>query len=122
MPSGLQYKIIEAGNGTSPSDSDKVTVEYTGKLVDGTVFDTTDTRGQPAVFGVKQVIPGWTEALKMMKTGATWKIFVPPGLAYGKRGLGGPIGPNETLVFKIRLISVKKASNATNAASTEKSS
>ncbi len=110
LPSGLQYKIIETGSGAKPSKSDTVTVEYTGRLIDGTVFDSTEKTGKPATFQVSQVIPGWTEALQLMPAGSTWEIYVPSGLAYGPRSVGGPIGPNETLIFKIHLISVKKAS------------
>lgn len=110
LPSGLQYKIIETGTGSKPGKSDTVTVEYTGRLIDGTVFDSTEKTGKPATFQVSQVIPGWTEALQLMPAGSTWEIFVPSGLAYGPRSVGGPIGPNETLIFKIHLISVKKAS------------
>lgn len=109
LPSGLQYKVIEAGNGAKPSKSDTVTVEYTGTLIDGTVFDGTDKTGKPATFQVSQVIPGWTEALQLMPAGSTWEVYVPASLAYGPRSVGGPIGPNETLIFKIHLISVKKS-------------
>jgi FKBP-type peptidyl-prolyl cis-trans isomerase FklB len=109
LPSGLQYKIIEAGKGAKPGKTDTVTVEYTGHLIDGTVFDSTEKTGKPATFQVSQVIPGWTEALQLMPAGSTWEIYVPSTLAYGPRSVGGPIGPNETLVFKIHLISVKKA-------------
>lgn len=109
LPSGLQYKIINAGTGAKPGKTDTVTVEYTGHLIDGTVFDSTDKSGKPATFQVSQVIPGWTEALQLMPAGSTWEIYVPSGLAYGPRSVGGPIGPNETLIFKIHLISVKKA-------------
>lgn len=108
LPSGLQYKVIESGNGAKPSKADTVTVEYTGRLVDGTVFDSTDKAGKPATFQVTQVIPGWTEALQLMPAGSTWEIYVPSNLAYGPRSVGGPIGPNETLIFKIHLISIKK--------------
>ena len=109
LPSGLQYKIVEAGNGTKPGKADTVTVEYTGTLIDGTVFDSTDKSGKPATFQVSQVIPGWTEALQLMPSGSTWEVYVPSDLAYGSRSVGGPIGPNETLIFKIHLISVKKS-------------
>ncbi|ARB90806.1 FKBP-type peptidyl-prolyl cis-trans isomerase [Legionella longbeachae] len=109
LPSGLQYKIIDAGTGAKPGKSDTVTVEYTGTLIDGTVFDSTEKAGKPATFQVSQVIPGWTEALQLMPAGSTWEVFVPADLAYGPRSVGGPIGPNETLIFKIHLISVKKA-------------
>jgi FKBP-type peptidyl-prolyl cis-trans isomerase FklB len=110
LPSGLQYKVIETGKGAKPGKADTVTVEYTGTLIDGTVFDSTEKTGKPATFQVSQVIPGWTEALQLMPAGSSWEIYVPSGLAYGPRSVGGPIGPNETLIFKIKLISVKKAS------------
>jgi FKBP-type peptidyl-prolyl cis-trans isomerase FklB len=110
LPSGLQYKVVTAGTGPKPAKTDTVTVEYTGTLLNGTVFDSTDKAGKPATFQVSQVIPGWTEALQLMPSGSTWEVFVPANLAYGPRSMGGPIGPNETLVFKIHLISVKKAS------------
>lgn len=109
LPSGLQYKIVEAGNGVKPSRDDTVTVEYTGTLINGQVFDSTDKTGKPATFKVSQVIPGWTEVLQLMPSGSTWEVFIPSNLAYGERSVGGPIGPNETLVFKIHLISVKKS-------------
>jgi FKBP-type peptidyl-prolyl cis-trans isomerase FklB len=109
LPSGLQYKILEEGKGNKPSKADTVTVEYTGTLIDGTVFDSTEKNGKPATFQVSQVIPGWTEALQLMPAGSTWEIYVPSDLAYGPRSVGGPIGPNETLVFKIHLLSVKKS-------------
>ncbi|PUT39436.1 FKBP-type peptidyl-prolyl cis-trans isomerase [Legionella taurinensis] len=108
LPSGLQYKIIEKGNGAKPTKDDTVTVEYTGRLIDGQVFDSTDKTGKPATFKVSQVIPGWTEALQLMPAGSVWEVYVPASLAYGPRSVGGPIGPNETLIFKIHLISVKK--------------
>lgn len=109
LPSGLQYKIVQEGNGTKPGKADTVTVEYTGTLIDGTVFDSTEKSGKPATFQVSQVIPGWTEALQLMSPGSTWEVYVPSDLAYGSRSVGGPIGPNETLIFKIHLISVKKS-------------
>jgi FKBP-type peptidyl-prolyl cis-trans isomerase FklB len=109
LPSGLQYKVIETGKGAKPAKTDTVTVEYTGHLIDGTVFDSTDKSGKPATFQVSQVIPGWTEALQLMPAGSTWEVFVPANLAYGPRSVGGPIGPNEALIFKIHLISVKKS-------------
>ncbi|WP_028387524.1 FKBP-type peptidyl-prolyl cis-trans isomerase [Legionella fairfieldensis] len=109
LPSGLQYKIIEKGEGAKPAKEDTVTVEYTGRLIDGQVFDSTDKTGKPATFKVSQVIPGWTEALQLMPAGSTWEVYVPSALAYGPRSVGGPIGPNETLIFKIHLISVKKS-------------
>ncbi len=106
--SGLQYKVIKEGKGKHPMATDEVTVEYTGKLIDGTVFDSTDKNGKPVSFNVSGVIQGWTEALKLMRPGAEWEVFVPSDLAYGSRGMGGPIGPNETLIFNIHLISVQK--------------
>ncbi|MBA2650914.1 MAG: FKBP-type peptidyl-prolyl cis-trans isomerase [Tatlockia sp.] len=109
LPSGLQYKILQKGDGALPTKDDTVTVDYTGTLVDGQVFDTTENTGKPATFKVSQVIPGWTEVLQLMPTGSTWEVYVPSNLAYGPRSVGGPIGPNETLVFKIHLISVKKS-------------
>ncbi len=108
-PSGLQYKVIDAGSGNSPKATDQVTVDYEGKLVDGTVFDSSYKRGKPATFPVNGVIKGWQEALQMMKPGATWEVVIPGDLAYGKMGMPGtPIGPNATLIFKIHLVSVGK--------------
>jgi len=104
--SGLQYKIIEEGEGESPSESDRVKVHYTGTLVDGTEFDSSRARGEPAVFRVDRVIAGWTEALTMMKPGAHWQLYLPPDLAYGQRGAGGQIGPNAVLVFDVELLEV----------------
>lgn len=104
--SGLQYEIIKEGEGESPKPTDSVTVHYTGALIDGRVFDSSVERGEPATFGVTQVIPGWVEALQMMKPGAEWRIFVPSNLAYGPQGAGGIIGPNMTLIFDIQLIKV----------------
>jgi FKBP-type peptidyl-prolyl cis-trans isomerase len=105
-PSGLQYKVITAGNGKSPKAADNVTVHYTGKLIDGTVFDSSVERGEPATFGVGQVIPGWTEALQMMKEGDKWMLFIPSDLAYGERGAGGQIPPHSTLIFEVELLKV----------------
>lgn len=110
LPSGLQYKVLSQGTGPSPAKTDSVTVEYTGTLINGKVFDSSKRAGKPATFKLTQVIPGWTEALQLMKQGATWEIYVPPKLAYGERGIGGPIGPNQTLIFKIHLLSVNKQS------------
>ncbi len=118
--SGLQYKVITAGKGLQPSKTDTVTVEYTGRLLDGTVFDSTDKTGKPVGFKVTDVIPGWTEVLQLMHTGGTWEIYIPSKLAYGERGVGGPIGPNEMLIFKIHLISIKKNNNTKQAADTKK--
>ena len=106
LPSGLQYEILEAGEGESPKAGDTVKVHYTGKLIDGTVFDSSVDRGEPATFGVTQVIPGWVEALQLMKPGAKWRLFIPSQLAYGPQGAGGIIGPNQTLIFDVELIEV----------------
>lgn len=107
-PSGLQYEVLAEGSGDSPKAQDQVTVHYTGKLIDGTVFDSSVERGEPATFGVTQVIPGWVEALQMMKPGAKWRLFIPSALAYGPQGAGGVIGPNQTLIFDVELLAVKK--------------
>lgn len=104
--SGLQYEVIEEGEGATPGAGDQVTVHYTGKLIDGTVFDSSVERGEPATFGVTQVIPGWVEALQMMKVGAKWRLFIPSNLAYGPNGAGGVIGPNATLIFDVELIKI----------------
>ncbi len=109
LPSGLQYKVIKAGTGKKPKASDTVTVNYRGTLIDGTEFDSSLRRGQPATFPVSGVIPGWTEALQLMAEGAKWQLFVPPNLAYGERGAGGLIGPNATLIFEVELISVQES-------------
>lgn len=106
--SGLQYEILKKGTGKKPTAADTVTVHYVGKLTDGTVFDSSRKRGIPATFGVRGVIPGWTEALQLMKVGAKWKLVIPPELGYGARGSRtGAIGPNEILVFEVELIDVK---------------
>lgn len=104
--SGLQYKVIDAGKGKSPSKSSTVTVNYEGKLLSGKVFDSSYKRKQPASFGVSQVIAGWTEALSLMQPGATWELYIPAKLAYGEHGIPGVIGPNEVLIFKVQLIAV----------------
>lgn len=106
-PSGLQYEVLKEGDGAQPTAGDRVTVHYTGKLIDGTVFDSSVDRGEPATFGVTQVIPGWVEALQLMKAGAKWRLFIPSALAYGPQGAGGVIGPNQTLIFDVELISVE---------------
>lgn len=109
LPSGLQYKVIQEGTGVSPKESDKATVHYRGSLIDGTEFDSSYKRGTPVTFPVKGVIKGWTEALKLMKAGSKWKLFIPSSLAYGETGApGGPIGPNAVLVFEVELISIGK--------------
>jgi FKBP-type peptidyl-prolyl cis-trans isomerase len=104
--SGLQYEVLKEGDGPVPDAGDRVRVHYHGTLIDGTVFDSSVERGEPAVFGVGQVIPGWTEALKMMPVGSKWKIYLPSDLAYGERGAGGDIGPNETLIFEVELLEI----------------
>ena len=106
LPSGLQYEVIAEGAGDSPKASDTVKVHYTGKLIDGTVFDSSVERGEPATFGVTQVIPGWVEALQLMKPGSKWRLFIPSQLAYGPQGAGGVIGPNQTLIFDVELLEV----------------
>tara|TARA_B100001109_G_C18811397_1_gene449881 strand:+ start:350 stop:1012 length:663 start_codon:yes stop_codon:yes gene_type:complete len=103
---GLQYEVLKEGSGDSPKETDKVTVHYHGTLIDGTVFDSSVDRGQPATFPVNGVIPGWVEALQLMNPGAKYKLFIPSNLAYGERGAGGAIGPNATLVFEVELISI----------------
>jgi FKBP-type peptidyl-prolyl cis-trans isomerase FklB len=108
LPDGLQYKVITQGKGNFPGDSDTVTVDYSGTLIDGTEFDSSYKRGTPATFPVQGVIAGWTEALKLMRAGSTWMLYIPPALAYGSQGAPPSIGPNETLIFKVNLIDIKK--------------
>jgi len=108
LPSGLQYKVVKAGTGKRPKLNDTVTVNYRGTLIDGTEFDSSFRRGQPATFPVSGVIPGWTEAMQLMAEGAKWELFIPSNLAYGERGAGGLIGPNATLIFEVELISVQE--------------
>ena len=106
-PSGLQYEVLTEGDGPRPEANDQVEAHYTGKLIDGTVFDSSVDRGMPATFGVTQVIPGWVEALQLMKAGSKWRLFIPSNLAYGPNGApGSPIGPNATLVFDVELLKV----------------
>lgn len=107
LPSGLQYKEITPGKGKSPKATDTVTTHYKGTLIDGTEFDSSYKRGEPATFPVSGVIAGWTEALQLMKEGAKWELFLPSNLAYGEKGAGRDIGPNATLIFEVELISVK---------------
>ncbi len=102
--SGLQYKVLEAGEGEMPSSDSLVQVHYEGRLLDGTVFDSSYERGVPVEFGVTQVIPGWTEALQLMPEGSKWQLFIPPQLGYGPSGAGGLIGPNSLLIFDVELI------------------
>jgi len=106
LPSGLQYKVITEGGGKSPKATDTVSVHYRGTLIDGTEFDSSYKRGEPATFSVSGVIKGWTEALQLMKEGAKWQLVIPSNLAYGERGTGGPIGPNAVLIFEVELIKV----------------
>ncbi|MBR9912175.1 MAG: FKBP-type peptidyl-prolyl cis-trans isomerase [Gammaproteobacteria bacterium] len=110
--SGLQYKVLTKGTGPKPTAANQVTVHYSGKLLDGTEFDSSYSRGEPATFGVTQVIPGWTEALQLMSEGAKWEVYIPSNLAYGPGGAGGDIGPNATLVFEIELLSANANANA----------
>ncbi len=107
LPSGLQYEILKDGTGPKPKASDKVTVHYEGKLIDGTIFDSSIQRGEPATFPVTGVIQGWVEALQLMKVGSKWKLFIPENLAYGERGAGGQIGPYATLVFEVELLGIQ---------------
>lgn len=108
LPSGLQYKILTAGKGQKPTINDVVTVQYEGKLINGTVFDSSYKRNQPATFPVNGVIPGWVEALQQMPVGSVWELYIPANLAYGETGAPPVIGPNEVLVFKVNLMDIKK--------------
>lgn len=108
LPSGLQYKVLKEGTGKTPKAEDTVTVNYRGTLIDGTEFDSSYKRGEPATFPVKGVIKGWTEALQLMKVGSKWQLFVPPELAYGEQGAGRVIGPNATLIFEVELLGIKE--------------
>ncbi len=105
--SGLQYKVVRKGNGVRPKADDTVSVHYTGRLIDGTVFDSSYKRGQPAKFPVNRVIPGWTEALQLMDVGSKYQLYIPSALAYGPRGAGPKIGPNSTLIFDVELLSIE---------------
>lgn len=106
LENGLQYKIIVAGKGAKPAANDMVTVNYSGKLIDGTEFDSSYKRGVPAVFPVNGVIAGWTQALQLMPAGSVWELYIPAKLAYGERGAPPTIGPNQTLIFKVELLSI----------------
>lgn len=105
--SGLQYEIMKEGTGAKPTQASQVSVHYHGTLIDGTVFDSSVERGQPAEFGVTQVISGWTEALQLMPVGSKWKLFLPYNLAYGDRAAGPKIGPFSTLIFEVELLAIK---------------
>ncbi|MBO5251463.1 MAG: FKBP-type peptidyl-prolyl cis-trans isomerase [Bacteroidaceae bacterium] len=106
LPSGLQYEVLAEGNGKKPSATDKVKCHYEGTLIDGTLFDSSIKRGQPAVFGVNQVIKGWVEALQLMTEGSKWRLFIPSELGYGAQGAGEMIPPHSTLIFEVELIEV----------------
>jgi UDP-GlcNAc:undecaprenyl-phosphate/decaprenyl-phosphate GlcNAc-1-phosphate transferase len=107
LPSGLQYKILKAGEGKKPTDTDTIACNYRGTFIDGTEFDSSLGTGKPAIFGVKGVIAGFGEALKLMPVGSKWQLFVPSKLAYGERGANNVIGPNSTLVFEVELVSIQ---------------
>ena len=106
--SGLQYMVLKEGTGAKPGPTDEVTVHYTGKLINGTVFDSSVERGEPATFPLNKVIPGWTEGLQLMSEGAKYRLFIPSELAYGEKGAGQQILPNSTLIFDVELIKVEK--------------
>jgi len=106
LPGGLQYKVITAGSGASPQRTDQVTVHYRGTLIDGTEFDSSYRRNQPATFRVDRVIPGWTEGLQLMQEGGKWQLFIPAKLAYGEKGSGARIPPKATLIFEVELLKV----------------
>lgn len=107
LPSGLQYRILKAGDGRKPTDADIVECNYRGTLIDGKEFDSSYAKGKPSTLSVAGVIPGWREAFKLMPTGSRWQLFIPPQLAYGEMGGGRKIGPNETLIFEVELLAVK---------------
>jgi FKBP-type peptidyl-prolyl cis-trans isomerase FklB len=107
LPSGLQYEVLQQGTGAMPGPTSRVTVHYEGKLTNGQVFDSSYKRGQPATFGVNQVISGWTEAMQLMNEGAKWRLTIPPDLGYGARGAGGSIPPNAVLIFDVELLQVQ---------------
>jgi len=116
LANGIQYKIVKAGKGPKPKPTDTIVANYRGTLINGTEFDSSYKRGQPATFAVNKVIKGWQEILPLMPTGSTWKVFIPSDLAYGERGAGASIGPNETLVFDIELMEIKDNKSASEPA------
>jgi FKBP-type peptidyl-prolyl cis-trans isomerase FklB len=122
LPNGIQYKVVKAGKGDKPKATDTIVANYRGTLINGTEFDSSYKRGQPATFAVNKVIPGWQEVLPLMPTGSTWKVFIPASLAYGERGAGSTIGPNETLIFDIELLEIKKPEQAAEKTENKKDS
>jgi FKBP-type peptidyl-prolyl cis-trans isomerase FklB len=108
LPSGLQYQVIKEGKGEKPKATDTVKANYKGTLINGTEFDNSEKRGEPATFLLRDVIPGWTEALQLMAVGSKWRLFIPSDLAYGERGAGNLIGPNATLIFEVELLGIEK--------------
>lgn len=107
LPSGLQYEVLQEGSGVTPKATDKVKCHYHGTLLDGQVFDSSVQRGQPAVFGVNQVIKGWVEALQLMSVGSKWRLYIPSELAYGAQGAGNSIEPNSALIFDVELLGIE---------------
>ena len=120
LPSGLQYKILKVGNGPKPTASDTVVCNYRGTLINGTEFDSSYKRGQPATFPINGVIKGWTEALQLMPVGSKWQLFIPSSMAYAERGAGGDIGPNATLIFEVELLSIQPKTEEAKPAAEEK--
>ena len=108
LPSGLQYEIISEGSGPKPGPTDSVTCHYHGTLIDGTIFDSSVRRGQPATFPLNRVIKGWTEGLQLMPMGSKWRFFIPPHLGYGEQQVSAQIGPNSTLIFEVELLGIGK--------------
>lgn len=106
LPSGLQYEVMTEGSGAKPKETNKVTCHYHGTLINGTIFDSSVQRGQPAAFPLNQVIKGWTEGVQLMGVGSKWRFFIPPHLGYGERQVGPTIGPNSTLIFEVELLGI----------------